>query len=62
MTPERIAVLLDILEKSAKTPALSHLGSQAMEALRNATLYTADTSAGTGTSESESPPSRTRSK
>jgi hypothetical protein len=59
MTPERILTLLDILEKSAKTPVLSHLGSQAMEALRNATLYTADT----GAAESDSsPPSKPRSK
>jgi hypothetical protein len=42
MTPERILTLLDVLEKSAKTPALSHLGSAALEALKSAVLTTVE--------------------
>ena len=42
MTPERILVLLDILERAAKTPALSHLGGAALEALKDAQLYTVE--------------------
>jgi hypothetical protein len=42
MTPERILVLLDIMEKAVKTPSLSHLGAAAQEALKSAVLTTVE--------------------
>jgi hypothetical protein len=42
MTPERVLVLLDIMEKAARSPTLSHLSSAALEALKAANLYTVE--------------------
>jgi len=42
MTPERVLVLLDIMEKAAKSPVLAHLSSAALEALKSANLYTVE--------------------
>jgi hypothetical protein len=56
MTPERVLVLLDIMEKAAKSPVLSHLSSAALEALRDAQLYTVEQEE---KEEHSSPPPRT---
>jgi hypothetical protein len=56
MTPERVLVLLDIMEKAAKSPVLSRLSSAALEALKAANLYTVESDDEEETHPSPPPP------